>query len=413
MVKNKIRYLALLAVIAVLSILYNDYYMGMIFLTVAALPFLMFGLLSYIYGKVRADILSTVHVAGKGEMIPVTIRINNPTRFPISNITISFTYSNSFSRSLNKKEISASADKRSNTTVICNIISEHAGNLEINLCKIRIFDYLKMFSLSRKQKGEIRIAILPYLHEISDDYLSSRCKMLVESDYFSSVRSGDDPSEVFAIREYREGDRLQRIHWKLSKKLDQLMIKDFSEPLNCSILVFANLSVPSKEDILVYMDSLLECALSLSYSFLLKGQIHYFSWYDELHGICQRVRIVNEKDLYEAVDQVLQSIPYSEGTDVMTAYLAEHPNDQYTDMFYVTGEVSKEQLYSLSIIKANIRQIMYVNNISRMQKAVGERQSVNLPIAEEVMRKIAEMGIGLLSIDTSNLKHTMEGLKLG
>ena len=413
MVKNKIRYLALLAAVAVLSILYNDYYMGMIFLTVAVLPFLMFGLLSYIYGKVRAEILSIIHVVSKGEMIPVTIRINNPTRFPISNITICFTYRNSFSRNIYKKEISASADKRSNTTVICNIISEHAGNLEISLSKIRIFDYLKMFSLGRKQKGEIKIAVLPYLHEISDDYMNSRCKMLVESDYFSNVKSGDDPSEVFAIREYREGDRLQRIHWKLSRKLDQLMIKDFSEPLNCSVLVFANLSVPHEEDILVYMDSLLECALSLSYSFLLKGQIHYFSWYDELHGTCQRVRIVQEKDLYEAVDKILQSIPYSEGIDVMTAYLAEHPNDQYTDLFYVTGEVSKEQLDSLSIIKANIRQIIYVNDTSRMQKVSRERLPINLPIAEDVMKKIAEMGIGLLSIDTNNMKHNMEGLKLG
>jgi hypothetical protein len=258
-----------------------------------------------------------------------------------------------------------SADRKTRATITCNILSEHAGNLEISLEKVRVFDYLKMFSLRKKCHGDIKVAVLPVLREITEDYLVNRSMMQVESDYYSPVKSGDDPSEVFAIREYREGDRPTRIHWKLSVKQDQLMIKEFSEPMNCSILIFANLSISPEEDVLLYMDALMECALSLSYSFLIKGQIHYFSWYDETHGICRRVRIVKEKDLFEAVDGLLHSGPYSKGVDVMTAYLAEHPNDQYSDLFYVTGEVSKPQLESLSLIKANIRQIIYVNDTGR------------------------------------------------
>ena len=413
MIQNKIRYLVLLATIGLLSILYNEYFMGIIFLTVACLPFLMFALLSYVYGMVRVELVSTVHVAGKGEMIPVSVQINNPTIFPVSGIQLVVSYGNSFSGKKYKKEFMVSPDARTRATVTMNLMSEHAGNLEISLSKIKVYDYLKLFSLRRKLKGELKIAILPVLHEITDDELLNRSRMQIESDYFSTVKSGDDPSEVFMIREYREGDRPTRIHWKLSMKQDQLMIKEFSDPLNCSMLIFANLSVSAEEDVLLYMDALMECALSLSYSFLLKGQIHYFSWYDARHGCCRRVRVVSEKDLFEAVDGLLQTGPYSGGIDIMTAYLAEHPNDQYTDLFYVTGEMDRPQLDSLSLIKANIRQIIYVNDTARYSEIHNGNIRIKLPIAEEVMNKIGEMGIGLLSVDTGNVRSNLEGLKLG
>lgn len=413
MIQNKIRYLVLLATIGLLSILYNEYHMGIIFLTIIGLPFLMFALLSYVYGQVRVELLSAVHVAGKGDTIPISVQISNSSFFPVTGIQLTISYSNSFSGKKHKKDFMVSADAKTKTSVTINLMSEHAGNLIISLSKVRIYDYLKLFSLRRRPAGELKIAVLPVFHEIMEDELLNRSRMQVESDYYSTVKSGDDPSEVFLIREYREGDRPTRIHWKLSMKQGQLMIKEFSDPLNCSMLIFANLCVPMDEDILVYMDALMECALSLSYSFLLKGQIHYFSWYDIRHGCCRRVRIVNEKDLFEAVDGLLQTGPYSGGIDVMTAYLAEHPNDQYTDLFYVTGEVDSPQLNSLSLIKSNIRQIIYVNNTARYSEIHNGKIRIKLPIAEEVMKRLGEMGIGLLSVDTANVSGNMEGLKLG
>lgn len=413
MIQNKVRYLVLLATIGLLSILYNEYFMGIIFLTVACLPVLMFALLSYVYGMLRVELVSQVHVANKGEMIPLAVQIHNPTIFPASGIQLIITYRNSFSGKIYKKEFMVSADARTRATVTMNLMSEYAGNLEITLSKIKVYDYLKLFSLRRRLRGELKIAILPVLHEIADDELLNRSRIQLESDYFSTIKSGDDPSEVFTIREYREGDRPTRIHWKLSMKQDQLMIKEFSEPLNCSMLIFANLSVALEEDVLIYMDALMECALSLSYSFLLKGQIHYFSWYDGKHGCCRRVRVVSEKDLFEAVDGLLQTGPYSGGIDSMTAYLAEHPNDQYTDLFYVTGEVDRPQLDSLSLIKANIRQIIYVNDTAKYSEVRNGSLRIRLPIAEEVMNKIGELGIGLLSVDTGNVSGNLEGLKLG
>lgn len=410
MIQNKIRYLALLAVAGLLSILYNEYFMGVLFLTIVVLPFVMFGMLCYLYGRITAAIDTTVHVANRGETIPILIHFNNPTIMPVSNIEICLSYKNSFSGKKYKREFMVSLDQRTKTTVTCNILSEHAGNLTVSLMKVRIHDYLKLFSLSRKQNSEVKVAVLPKIHELVEEYVVNRSKTQVESDYFSPVRGGDDPSEVFRIREYREGDRLTRIHWKLSMKQDQLMIKEFSDPLNCSILVFISLYLEKGQDRLTYMDALLEYALSISFSFLLKDQIHYISWYDESHGVCKRIRVVQEKDLYEAVDGLLESIPYSMDVNSMGAYLAEYPNGQYTDLLYVTGEVTESQLDSLSMIKANIKQIIYVSNSSYNTEYVDEKSSISLPLKEDLIRKISELGIGLKSVNYNNLGMNVEAL---
>jgi hypothetical protein len=192
-----------------------------------------------------------------------------------------------------------------------------------------------------------------------------------------------------------------------------LMIKEFSEPLNCSVLVFANLFADPEADILTYMDALLECSLSISYSFLLKGEIHYLSWYDAASGMCRRIRVVSEKDLYEAVDGILNSMPYTEGIDVMTAYLAEHPNDIYTDLFYITGGISEAQLNSLAMIKSNLRQIIYVSDDTRSVADILEGKNMRLAIDMEIMKMIAEMGIGLSAIDMHNVGRSLELKKLG
>lgn len=412
MIKNKFRYLMLIMVVGLLTILYDNYVMGVIFCTVVILPFLLFFVLFYSFKKIRVDLKSSVHVVNKGELIPISVILNNPTIFPLSNLTICLYYGNSYSQKKYRKEISVSIDQKSKTTVICNMISEHTGNLEISLKCVRLHDYFHIFSLNKKLQGDLQIAIMPRMYEISETIVTDSRKLLVESDFYSSVKPGDDASEVFAIREYREGDRLQRIHWKLSMKQDQLMIKDFSEPINCSVIIMVDLYIPNK-NVLNYMDGLLESALSLSYSLLLKGQIHYFSYYDQEHGECKRYRIIQEKDLYEVVDGLLHTSKSTEKEELLRGYIAQHPNEQYTDLFYVACQVTQEQLDHLALIKTLESQYIYVNqDIGYKPERELEKLGENIDVKNQWERLLREMGIGFVPIHTGRMKEDIEQWKL-
>lgn len=405
MLQNKLRYLLLLALVGLLSILYNEYYMGIIFLTITVMPFLLFALLCYIYGRISVELVPNVHVAAKGEGFSIMVQVDNPTIFPISGIKLTLTYKNTYSTRKYKKDFMVSVDSRTKSSVCCNALSEYSGNLEVTLKSIRIFDYLRIFSLRKKGGNKITIAVMPSFHELTQDRSGNPNRIIPESDYYSKVKSGNDPSEVFTIREYREGDRLQRIHWKLSMKQEQLMIKEFSEPLNCSVLLLLNMCIPEGESVPGFMDALLEAALSVSYTFLRSGQIHYFSWYDTEHGSCRRVRVMDEKDLYTVIDGLFHAKPYTAGTEGVHAYLAEHPNEQYSDFFYFTGGISEAEIDSLSLIKSMTRRLICVSDFITMTE---EQQ-----FPKEVIDHFYEMGIRLIPVDIGNIKNDMEQLILG
>lgn len=404
MLRNIIKYLIALAAVGLLSILYNTYYMGIIFLSLAAIPFLMFALLSYLYGKLKIELVSVIHVAKKGEVVPISIWLDNPTIFPVSHIKVSLTYKNAFSDMCYKKNFMVCVDAKTKTSFLCNLYSEYAGNLEVTLNYVRIYDYLKLFSMKKRKKSQLTVAVLPVYYELEQQQFISLHSKLVESDYYSAYKSGDDPSEVFAIREYREGDRQQRIHWKLSRKLDQLMIKEFSEPLNCSILLFVDLCTPEELNRMLFMDSILECALSLSYTFLLSGQMHYFTWYDDKQGSCTRIRITQEKDLFEAVDGLLHVLPYSSRTDALAAYEAQHPKEQYSNLIFITGEQPRKRTESISLIKAMSKQIIYLAEI--------DTQPGTKYLPNEVIRRFADAEVSLTSVDTHHVRRDLEQLRM-
>ena len=68
-----------------------------------------------------------------------------------------------------------------------------------------------------------------------------------EGDKYSPHKPGDDPTELFGLRPYREGDRLSRIHWKLSQKTGQTLVKELGLPVSERVLFLLDLTGPGEE----------------------------------------------------------------------------------------------------------------------------------------------------------------------
>lgn len=410
MLHNKFKYVLFLILSGLLAILYNEYIMFIFFLLIIVLPIVSLGIMFYAYKNIQANLLPVTNVANKGDEIKVPIHLVNQTMLPITNIKIYLKFRNTFTNKYQKKEFIVSIDSKSEQVVSFHLMSEFCGNIEFTLTGIRIYDYFKIFSRHKRQCSAIHVAILPSFYEILEVF-PSNLSYAVESDYYSTVKSGDDPSEVFAIREYREGDRPQRIHWKLSAKQNQLMIKEFSEPLNCSILIYLNLLIKREQNLLVNVDALLESALSLSYSFINKGQMHYLAWYDKEVEEYKKVRIFQEKDIFDAVDGLLRAKPYQDNSDSISRYLSENPKDFYTDLFYVTGDISSKQLDSLHMVNALSKEIIYVNDENPVNDVYEKECEKEPRIINEIRDKVFGFGIGLSLVNAGNMKSDIEQLK--
>lgn len=85
--------------------------------------------------------------------------------------------------------------------------------------------------------GKEELSVLPEYYAAVVEIASQIREQLIDSEEYDEKRPGDDPSQIFQIREYREGDRMQRIHWKASARTSQLMVKDYSMPIGSGALV--------------------------------------------------------------------------------------------------------------------------------------------------------------------------------
>ena len=83
---------------------------------------------------------------------------------------------------------------------------------------------------------------------------------VLDAEEYSMSKAGFDPSETFAVREYRAGDHIHQIHWKLSEKLDGLIVRDYGLPVQNTILLLLETGYPEKsEEFPSQMEKLVEC----------------------------------------------------------------------------------------------------------------------------------------------------------
>ena len=101
----------------------------------------------------------------------------------------------------------------------------------IECMKAGITDYLGLFYFPKKINKTSTVLVMPNLPQV--DLTDKMSYVLNEEEgmIYSQERPGDDATEVFAIREYVPGDKIRKIHWKLTTKSDKLMVKDFSLPI--------------------------------------------------------------------------------------------------------------------------------------------------------------------------------------
>lgn len=112
----------------------------------------------------------------------------------------------------------------------------HCGGIHLSIGKYKQYDILNMIYLKRESYSYIDITIFPQNIEYDFTYIQSTLPKKSEETY-SLLQKGDDPTEIFDIHEYHEGDLLKNIHWKLSLKHQKLLIKDNALPMQHHISI--------------------------------------------------------------------------------------------------------------------------------------------------------------------------------
>ena len=119
--------------------------------------------------------------------------------------------------------------------------------------------------------------------QVATDFSPSHTR---EDSRFSAVRIGDDFSETQSIRPYLPGDPVRQIHWKLSAKMGQTLLREIGAPQTGGLLLALAVDFEHAPDAL---EASLVGLLSASQALLEQGIAHRVSlWRRESIAVSSR-----------------------------------------------------------------------------------------------------------------------------
>ncbi len=231
---------------------------------------------------------------------------------------------------------------------------KQAGSYEVCLKKIRIYDLSGFFYVTGKTDQNIIVDAMPEIYDIPVQLTETVRNFFGDADCYDEFRPGYDPAELFDVREFCRGDRVQNIHWKLSAKADMWMVKEYSRPKACAITVLVDFNDNGKKQ-RGEADACLKLVTGLSFSLMDQKCAHYVAWYSTREQALVRTRVDDEESFYLFLYQFLKA-EKKQKPDVVSMYREKYRHEHLAYLLVVTmnleikcgdgiiGKANKERL---------------------------------------------------------------------
>lgn len=286
---------------------------------------ILFCLAFFLGSRIKARIVIPYFHAQKNNEFPVEVHIKNKGFLPIPTAKVRLKCTNEFTGKVFHMEDTVMVDKSNTAILQFYLQSDCCGKLRFEIERIRVQDYLHLFSKTVKfRQTEDEIMILPIFHKIFlQNALPINSRYAFEQ--FSHTKSGEDPSEVFDVHTFRPGDTMQRMHWKLTAKTNEYLVKEFSMPLEHMVYIFLDFYCEDTSMITQeYFDRFLEILASLSWSMMDRKISHMVVWQNGIEQEINMVFVEYEKDVYNMLEQVCDGKLYNEQFDLETIFMHKH-----------------------------------------------------------------------------------------
>lgn len=298
--KNIIVSVALIIILMVLMILFSEYSSTLplrIIISVSIIEYILFRILSC---KVDIKLKSDRPYIVREEKVSVSAVINKRSIYPYKKAEFNLKYKSKYGQGERSKRIVL--ELNDNRIESKKVVTESlpCGYTAFTIENAYIYDILGFGSVSINNISEnVNVMVMPTPKPIDIDLPKMPFVSGDESEIFHEDR-GRDSSETFEIREFHDGDSMNRIHWKLSSKTDELMIRDSIAAIETNIYVYFDLSKR------INIDEGLEKSISIAYEMRNLGYAFYIMWFDKDAWTLRRSLVSEYEHIENAVSEVMK-----------------------------------------------------------------------------------------------------------
>lgn len=313
MAGRRILYSAALAG-ALLFQITNDNYLARFLLALCvALPLL--SLVLSLPGMVKCRVILSPRPAEleRGDKGSWTVEVDTFAGLPLSRVTLRLRVWNWLTMEWSAQTLKLTGVARRRPVEV-PAPTGHCGALELEAERIRVCDYLGLFAwcVSPPPPCTILCRPIPVLRPPVDvpDGLRGPASPR------SAAHAG--PGEDYDLREYRPGDPMRAVHWKLSSKWDELIVRERAEAAAPLPLLTMDLSGEADR-----LDKLLDQLTGLSRAMLAAQRPHAVLWVDWA-GEEQFYPVGDEGEYAQMLNALLraQAVPWEVSLDEFPEALA-------------------------------------------------------------------------------------------
>lgn len=398
MKRNRILYFSLLFLSFVFVYFYGGRIPYMLFHTVIVLPIVSITLtaIAFFRFKYTQDINKRSIV--KGEEVEYSFSIHNEDLFLYPYIKVNFQGNETvFFKQFHAKNFSLLPFRKKTFTFKLN--GKYRGEYAVGIKSFEFEDFLGLVKLTYNPMESKIVKVTPRI--VNLDNLNIMTDYSSESHSAQNNRS-EDTSTISDVRKYAYGDSLKKIHWKLSAKMNELLVKNFESTSNANSVLILDLKRGGNnpERNAIVEDKLIECAVAVVY-YCLRNWIPVNLVYYKDGFIDMEAKNAFQFDgIYEVLSKVSfdQTI---ELKDILKIYVMN--NMKKTDIMLFTSNLNYElydEIYKTKLSGYDIN-LIYVPLES-------EGDLSNLE-TENILRDLPEIGVSAYVIDAhEEIKKVLE-----
>ena len=315
--------------------------------------------------------------AQKEEKITGRLCISNTGVFPVLSGKVFLQVKKTISGEQEIFSMNIRAAGRKNGAAAFVIDSEYMGFLEITILRVELYSFFGCMKKVTYVNQEKVVMILPQTTELHFPVQNSgaACSFFDEE---QSGKKGNGPGEYFGIRPYVDGDSMKLIHWKLTGKTDEYMVKEVEVPMMRMPLIFLETRVEKLDAAMI--DGLLEAFFSISQHMAQEGQKHCLCWWDKKTDGWNFYNVANAMQLEEVYAHVFQSMFFSQGNATIDSFEKEAFMKQAAESLVVHEQKKKER-------KEQFSEVIYITEYWNEKQAVFDDWNLTLLLERREARK--------------------------
>ena len=225
-------------------------------------------------------------------------------------------------------ELSVSAEVYDGRACIAQPAS-YCGRLSARVTALRVSDMFGLWRFDCPGAAYCEAIVRPAERSISATPPEAEALTRAEAPYGAPAGAMREPGSD--VREYAPGDSVRTIHWKLSSKLDQLLVREDAPAGGDDVLILLETALPASMP--GDMDAAAEGALALSRALAAEGRAHCVGWLDYETGELYRRDVASPAEYRAMCDALLTAASAEGDSGIARAFAAMYPLDAPGSVF--------------------------------------------------------------------------------